>query len=103
MVGDAFNIALGFLILIVGTWVLIFGGIGLMLARSLGQNAVLGFALGTILGPIGWLAIWLMARYGGLPGASGAVDHRNHRRSNQADPEIDNDLEDWFGPGASGG
>lgn len=70
MVGDAFNIALGFILLIIGTWVLIFGGIGLMLARSLGQNPVLGFALGTILGPLGWLITWLMGKRNGITRAA---------------------------------
>lgn len=106
MVGDAFNIALGFILLVIGTWVLIFGGIGLMLARSFGQNLVLGFALGTVLGPIGWLVIWLVSRRHGIArSTTGFVDKINRsvdlpavgaseRVTDSDDPWADSTLDD---------
>jgi hypothetical protein len=52
-------------VMIILTWVVIFGGVGVAIARSSGGSAVLGFALGAVLGPIGWLITWLVARQTG--------------------------------------
>lgn len=44
-------------VLIVITWIAIFGGIGALLARSRGGSVPAGLAWGSGLGPVGWLVI----------------------------------------------
>lgn len=51
------NVLLGILGLIVVVWVVIFGGVGALLARARRGSAAAGFAWGALLGPIGWAAI----------------------------------------------
>lgn len=43
--------------LFVFSWILIFGGMGALLAHVRGQSEVTGLTLG-LLGPLGWLLIW---------------------------------------------
>src|SRR5690606_10989882 len=59
VIGDVIGAMFLIVVLIVATWVAIFGGVGAMLARSYGRSAVVGLAWGTVLGPIGWLIVWL--------------------------------------------
>lgn len=56
---DALNFLLGFLALVFLAWVLIFGGIGALIARSRRGSATMGFVVGLI--PLlGWpLILWL--------------------------------------------
>jgi len=49
---------LSVLLLIVLVGVVIFGGIGALLARQRGGSAGIGFGWGALLGPIGWIVIW---------------------------------------------
>lgn len=51
--------AVGMLVLV---WVAVFGGLGALVARSLGVSGVFGFVVGAALGPIGWLVTWLRSR-----------------------------------------
>lgn len=62
--GDVLNVLLGVVLLFVGVWVVIFGGIGGLLARTRGGSVVTGFAWGTLLGPMGWGIVWLRTRGG---------------------------------------
>lgn len=60
------GIFVSIVLLIVVTWIAIFGGIGAVLARSRGSSGPVGFAWGAGLGPIGWLAILWTTRTGGI-------------------------------------
>ena len=51
------NLVFSIFLLIVVTWVAIFGGVGGLLARARGGSAAAGIAWGVILGPVGWLGI----------------------------------------------
>jgi hypothetical protein len=62
MLGSVLDVVFTVLALLVGTWVLIFGGIGALLSRSRGRGAASGLALGTLLGPIGWAVTWWTTR-----------------------------------------
>lgn len=53
----ALGVFVSILLLIVATWIAIFGGIGALLSRSRGGSVPAGLAWGTGLGPLGWLAI----------------------------------------------
>jgi hypothetical protein len=55
------------LLLIVVTWIAIFGGIGALLSRSRGGSTPAGLAWGMGLGPIGWLAILWTTRPADIP------------------------------------
>lgn len=59
---DVVQALFGIVVLFVVVWLAIFGGIGLLLARSRGGSPVSGLAWGAILGPIGWIAIVLTTR-----------------------------------------
>lgn len=50
------------LLLIVSSWIAIFGGIGALLSRSRGGSVPSGLAWGTGLGPVGWLVIFWITR-----------------------------------------
>jgi hypothetical protein len=50
------------LLLIVMSWITIFGGIGALLSRSRGGTIPAGLAWGSGLGPFGWVAIYLTTR-----------------------------------------
>jgi hypothetical protein len=56
-VQSVLGVLVGVLLLVVLTWIAIFGGIGALLSRVRGGTAPAGLAWGTGLGPIGWLAI----------------------------------------------
>lgn len=69
---------LNFMVLVVLTvvlvWVVVFGGVGALLAGSRGGSYGLGFAWGALLGPIGWVVILYITRGGehsgrAIPGA----------------------------------
>ena len=62
MFGDAFTILFALGIMLIGTWLVIFGAGGAFLSRSYGQSATLGAVLGSLLGPFGWMIIWLTNR-----------------------------------------
>lgn len=62
ILANVVSAALVVIVMVILTWVVIFGGVGIAIASSNGRSAVLGFSLGAILGPIGWLLIWLIAR-----------------------------------------
>lgn len=51
------GIFVSIVLLIVMTWVAIFGGIGALLSHSRGGSAQAGLAWGAGLGPVGWLTI----------------------------------------------
>ena len=51
------NIVFSVFLLIVVTWISIFGGVGGLLARARGGAVAAGIAWGVILGPFGWLGI----------------------------------------------
>jgi hypothetical protein len=40
------------------SWIAVFGGIGMLIGNFKGR-AIAGLLLGTVIGPIGWLLIWL--------------------------------------------
>ena len=48
--------------MIVATWLVIFGAGGAFLSRSYGQSPALGATLGSLLGPVGWMIIWMTNR-----------------------------------------
>jgi hypothetical protein len=50
------------LVLIVGTWVAVFGGVGALLAKARDGRTMQGFWWGTLLGPIGWIVIVVRGR-----------------------------------------
>lgn len=56
------NTLLGFLVLVVATWIAIFGATGALLARARDGSPWEGFAWGALLGPLGWLAVYLSTR-----------------------------------------
>lgn len=45
------------LLLFVGVWVFVFGGVGALLAPRRGRTRMNGFFWGALLGPIGWAVI----------------------------------------------
>jgi hypothetical protein len=49
-------------LLIVVTWIAIFGGIGALLSRARDHSLSTGFAWGAGLGPVGWLVILWVTR-----------------------------------------
>jgi hypothetical protein len=51
------NVVFSIFLLIVITWICIFGGVGGLLARARGGSVAAGIAWGVILGPFGWLGI----------------------------------------------
>ncbi len=51
------NVVFSIFLLIVLSWVAVFGGVGGLLARTRGGSAAAGIAWGTLLGPFGWLGI----------------------------------------------
>lgn len=51
------NLMFSILLLIVVTWMVIFGGVGGLLARAREGSVTAGIAWGIIFGPFGWLAI----------------------------------------------
>jgi len=56
------------LLLLIATWIAIFGGIGALLSRNRGGSTPAGLAWGTGLGPLGWLVIiWTMREGESLP------------------------------------
>ncbi len=63
----ALSIATVVLLLIVGVWLAVFGGIGAILAPRCGRTAVNGFLWGALLGPIGWVV--MLVRPGSIPRA----------------------------------
>jgi len=50
------------LVVVVLGWVLIFGGLGAVLAKQRGGSSVLGGAWGALLGPIGWIVVYFTTR-----------------------------------------
>ncbi len=40
-------------------WTLVFGGVGALLSQRRGYSAISGLALGILLGPVGWVLVWL--------------------------------------------
>jgi hypothetical protein len=56
-VGDLLMILAATLALLVGSWVVIFGGIGCLLSRTRGGSCFSGLAWGVLTGPFGWLVI----------------------------------------------
>lgn len=48
------DIVFSILVLMAGTWVVIFGGVGALLSSTREGSWALGLALGIFLGPIGW-------------------------------------------------
>ncbi len=81
------NVVFSIFLLIVFTWMLIFGGVGGLLARARGGGVAAGIAWGVVLGPFGWLAIIWATRL--TARASNTVT-----TAALAEP-------DWSGPGAS--
>lgn len=69
----AVDILLTSLLLVVGSWVLCFGGIGAAFARSRSVSTWGGFTLGVLLGPLGWLLMWLIARSRTVPAEGGGA------------------------------
>lgn len=67
MVHTVLGAFVSILLLVVITWVAIFGGIGALLSRSRGGTVPAGLAWGSGLGPIGWVAILLTTRTDPLP------------------------------------
>ena len=103
MIGDVIGAMFLIVVLIVATWVAIFGGVGAMLARSYGRSAVVGLAWGTVLGPIGWLIVWLTnvrGRTSSTParadGPSPAIGRAGDPRPAEDDVLL-SDTDDWFG------
>jgi hypothetical protein len=64
------NILLSIVALFVVVWIIIFGGIGALLSRSREDSAIGGLALGTLLGPIGWVVILWRTRAARRPVAA---------------------------------
>lgn len=62
MIASFWTTVLGILGLVFLTWVVIFGGLGLLLARSRGGNPVIGLVLGVLAGPIGWGIVMFLTR-----------------------------------------
>lgn len=80
------NLVLSIFLLIIVTWMVIFGAIGGLLARARGGTVAAGVAWGVVLGPVGWLAIVWSTR-GGAPALAEAA-------APTAEPE-------WLASGAS--
>ena len=57
----------GVMLLIVITWIAIFGGIGALLSRSREGTVLAGLVWGACLGPFGWAAILYLTREDPLP------------------------------------
>ena len=51
------NLVASIFLLIIVTWMAIFGGVGGLLARARGGTVAVGIAWGVCLGPFGWLGI----------------------------------------------
>jgi len=58
------NVVFSIFLLIVFTWMLIFGGVGGLLARARGGGVAAGIAWGVVLGPFGWLGVLWTTRAG---------------------------------------
>jgi hypothetical protein len=64
VVETVLGLIISVLLLLVITWIGIFGGIGALLSRKRGGSAPAGLAWGTVLGPVGWLVIIWTTREG---------------------------------------
>jgi len=62
MVHTVLGAFVSILLLIVMSWIAIFGGIGALLSRSRGGTVPAGLAWGSGLGPFGWVAIYMTTR-----------------------------------------
>lgn len=80
------NVVFSIFLLIISTWIAIFGGVGGLLARARGGTLAVGIAWGVVLGPIGWLIVVWATR----------GDSRELRRPPAAVPEPE-----WLTSGAS--
>lgn len=69
----AIGILATILLLFVAVWLVVFGGVGALLAPHRGRTRVSGFLWGALLGPIGWVV--LLIRPGSLPRALGRPTH----------------------------
>jgi hypothetical protein len=65
VVASVVGVALLIVVMIILTWVAIFGGVGAAIASSYGKSPVIGFAFGSLLGPLGWLFTWFSGRRNG--------------------------------------
>lgn len=96
ILANVVSAALVIVVMIIFTWVAIFGGVGIAIANSNGRSAVLGFSLGAVLGPFGWVLIWLIARQsssGELPDLLGPISDQVDPTVQESDSILDDD--DW--------
>lgn len=59
MFAGIFGTVVEIIVLVVLVWVAIFGTGGALIARDRGGSSAMGFLLGSIAGPIGWIILWL--------------------------------------------
>jgi hypothetical protein len=57
-----FDAALAVALLLIVSWVAIFGTIGGLLSHTRDGSAIEGFVLGALLGPFGWVFTWFRTR-----------------------------------------
>lgn len=61
------------LVLFVLPWLAVLGTSGAMLARGRGGSATAGLLLGVCLGPLGWVACWVLTRDAAVTGGFDAL------------------------------
>jgi hypothetical protein len=98
VVGSVVGVALVIVVMIILTWVAIFGGVGAAIASSYGKSPVVGFALGALLGPLGWLVTWLTGRRNGYRVQPGYVQDSSAELEPPSGGTAPVDTrDDWFG------
>jgi hypothetical protein len=95
VVQTALGILVSVLLLIVLTWVLIFGGIGALLSRSRGGTVPAGIAWGVGLGPFGWLAILWLTREISAPARSEEKFSPTHTSNPPETPLVPERWDPW--------
>lgn len=85
MTAGVFGVLAEVLLLFVLVWILVFGGIGALLARSRGGSWATGLAWGAFLGPFGWAIVAVTTRGGRVIDAAAVFGDESDRY--RAEPE----------------
>lgn len=98
VVASVIGVVLLIVVMIILTWIAIFGGVGAAIASTYGKPPVIGFALGSLLGPVGWTITWLTGRRNGFRPQPDFVDSSVGELDDLKGETVSLDtVDDWFG------